>query len=133
MPWLSIVRGSPIGLSGVSLALGNYNIQPTEYYALLTAVLAIAGAVLPNTLPKRKTWSRAVLAFLGILVLILMRYHLPGTKFAVPEMFSNPTNDIEWRLGFYFTLTTFSVVAVLNLAAIMGFFKPRRQRQKSPK
>ena len=87
----------------------------------------MSGAILPNTLPRRKTWSRTVLGLLGILVLVLMRYHVPGTEFAIPDMFQNPTNEMEWRLGFYFTLTAFAAVAALNLAAIMGFLKRRRR------
>ena len=131
MPWLSIVRDWPFALTGFNLALGKYNIQPTESYVLIVAALAIAGAVLPNVLPRRKTWSRAVLALTGILVLILMRYHLPGTEFAIPEMFRNPTDEMEWRLGSYLTLAAFTGVAVLNLAAILGFFgRPGRMRRR---
>lgn len=98
---------------------------------LLVAALAIASAILPNVLPRRKTWSRAVLALMGILVLILMRYHLPGTEFAIPDMFGNPTDELEWRLGSYLTLAAFIAVAALNLAAIMGFLgRPGRMRRR---
>ena len=136
MPWMSIVRDWPFALTGFNIALGKYNIQPTEYYALLVTALAIAGAILPNVLPKRKTWSRAVLALAGVLVLILMRYHLPGAEFAIPDMFQNPADEIEWRLGFYLTLTAFTAVVALNLAAILGFLgRPGRTRrgQRQPK
>ena len=131
MPWLSIVRDWPFALTGFNIALGKYNIQPTESYVLMVAALAIAGAILPNVLPRRKTWSRAVLALTGILVLILMRYHLPGTEFAIPDMFQNPTDELEWRLGSYLTLAAFIAVAALNLAAIMGFLgRPGRMRRR---
>ena len=123
MPWLSIARDWPFAVTGFNIALGKYNIQPTEYYVLLVAAVAAAGAILPNTLPRRKTWSRTVLAVLGILLLVLMRYHVPGSEVAILDIFQNPTNEMEWRLGFYFTLTAFVAVTALNLAAIMGFFK----------
>ena len=131
MPWVSIVRDWPFALAGLNIALGKYNIQPTEYYALLAAALALAGAILPNALPRRKTWSRALLALAGILTLILMRYHLPGIEFAIPGMFQSPADEVEWRLGFYLTVAAFAVVAALNLAAILGFLGRRSRRRHS--
>ena len=88
LPWLSIVRDWPFALVGYNIALGKYNIQPTEYYALMAAVIGVAGAALPNVLPRRKTWTRTVLALLGLLVLLLMRFH-------------GQVSEMEWRLGFY--------------------------------
>ena len=118
LPWLSIVRDWPFALVGYNIALGKYNIQPTEYYALMAAVIGVAGAALPNVLPRRKTWTRAVLALLGLLVLLLLRFH-------------GQVSEMEWRLGFYATLAAFAAVASLNLAAIMGLLgRPRRRRRR---
>ena len=118
MPWLSIIRDWPFALIGFNIALGKYNIQPTEYYALMAAAAAVSGAILPNVLPRRKTWTRTVLALSGILLLLLMRFHVP-------------TSGMEWRLGFYLTLTAFIAVEALNLTAIMGLIRrPRRGRRR---
>jgi len=128
MPWLSIVRDLPFAVTGFNIALGKYNIQPTEYYVLLVAAMAVGGVILPNVMTRRKTWSRAVLALSAILALVLMRYHLPGTEFVIPDMFQDSTDGWEWRLGFYVTFAALTAVAALNLAAILGFFRRRRHK-----
>ena len=119
LPWVSILRDWPFALVGYNIALGKYNIQPTENYALMAAVIGVAGAGLPNVLPRRKTWTRTFLALSGLVVLLLLRFH-------------GQVSEMEWRLGYYVTLAAFAAVAALNLAAIMGLLgRPGRRRSRS--
>ena len=105
LPWVSILRDWPFALVGYNIALGKHNIQPTETYVLMAAVIGVAGAGLPNVLPRRKTWTRTILALLGLIVLVLLRFH-------------GQVSEMEWRLGYYVTLAAFAAVAALNRGCV---------------
>lgn len=118
LPWLSIVQDWPFTPVSYNITLGKYNIQPTEYYALIAAVIGVAGTALPNVLRRRKTWIWTILALPGLIALRLMRFHGQVLKMA-------------WKLEFFVTLAAFAAVAAPNLAAIMGTLgRPRRLRSR---
>ena len=118
MPWLSVIKNWPFALIGYKIAMGQFNIPPTEYYALGIAALAAGGAVLPHVVPRRRTIQRILFAALGILLMLLMRIHLP-----------DGLNEVEWRLGYYVTLGSLVTVLALNAAVVGGLFRRRRRRR----
>ena len=118
MPWISIIEGLPIALSGVGLAFGQYNIQPTEYYALASAITACAGTVVPNVMPKNKTLARTYLALTGVGVTILMQVH-------APEGFQG----VEWRMGYWMSLLLFAVTAFYSVY-VLGRVHERTRRRR---
>lgn len=119
MPWTSIVKGWPFALVGYKVAMGQYNIQPTEYYAMLVAALAAGGAVMPHVIPERRTVQRALFAGLGVLALLLMRIHLP-----------EGIVEVQWRMGYYVTGASLVVVLVLNASVINRRHRRRRRRRR---
>lgn len=48
VPWAWILEGGPMPLTGVDIAFGKDNIDPTKYYVLGAAALAWAGVIAPN-------------------------------------------------------------------------------------
>ena len=119
LPWTSILKGWPFALVGYKIAMGQYNIPPTEYYVLLVAVLAAGGAVMPHVMPERRTVQRVLFAGLAVSVLLLMRVQLP-----------NGIDEVQWRMGYYVTGTSLVVVLGLNAFVLGGRHRRKRRRQR---
>ena len=125
LPWMSIVKGWPFALSGLSIVMGKFNIPPTEHYAMAATGSALAGAILPNVVPRRRTWLRVLFSALGILAMGLMVLHVsPQFGGTAPEL----------RLGFYVPTAAFAVLMLLNVAAIAGDVQIKQAEisQKAP-
>ena len=57
LPWM-VVASEPI--SGFDVASGKYNIAPTEVYALLAAIAALCGGIIPFIILRRQDLDAAV-------------------------------------------------------------------------
>lgn len=110
LPWIASVEGSQVALSGLTLAFGQYNIQPSEYFALAAVAIAVVGVVVPNIMPRNKTITRTCLAIAGASVLALMQMQMP-------EGFET----IVWGWGYWLSFLLFIVaagVALYTLGAV---------------
>lgn len=104
LPWIESVEGSQVALSGVGLSFGQYNAQPSEYFALAAVAIAVVGAVVPHLMRRNKTITRTCLAIAGASVLALMQMHTPmGLQ------------SIVWGAGYWISLALFVVTAFVSV------------------
>ena len=119
LPWLDV---SSVGIAGFKIAMGEYDIPPTEIYVVLVGVAALCGVIIPHVILRGRMWARMWISLLGLGFMALTLLHRSDEVKAV---------DPQPELGLYLAIAGFGLVLFLSIGAINGLFTPRPQSQSA--